>query len=485
MMRTGAFMLVWLSTVSCGAEEKPADLLIKRVNVVDVVNGLILSDRDVVIRGDSLSEILPGGEAEEEGVGQVFSGDGKYLIPGLWDMHAHPDDPEVWRMNPVPASRDLLLPLFVLNGVTGIRDMGGSLAVTNRWRDESRAGKLLAPVILACGPLLDGPDPMWDGSIGIESPKEAAIVADSLVQSGSDFLKVYSLLPRETFFALAAHARRKNIPFEGHVPLSVLPSEAALAGMRSQEHLLEILTECSKQSEGLRSGAISFDRINNPIERALTRNAFLLETFDDNRAKELFDVFRETNSWICPTLSMWYKNAWYEEELRKDDTLLQYLPAYLRTYWQPDRNEHLANREVPAYVQMKRKLLEKYMSVVKQLHSQDVQLLAGTDMGANPLCFPGWSLHVELQLMVKAGLPPEEALRTATVNAARFLGLEKDYGRVEPGMKADLVLLDGDPLYSISNTRRIHAVIRKGKVLSRDSIRRHLQFIRDSNKVRL
>lgn len=373
------------------------------------------------------------------------------------------------------------MPLFVLNGVTGIRDMGGSLAVINRWRDEPGSGELLAPVIVACGPLLDGPSPMWDGSVGIASPDRAPYVVDSLWQSGVDFLKVYSLLPRETFFALAKHAVANRIPLAGHVPIGVLPSEAAHAGLRSQEHLLEILSECSEQSASLAEGRISFDHVKDPISKTVARNTLLLETFSSEKAAKLFDIFRQTNTWICPTLSMWYKNAWFEQEVVKNDSLIQYLPSYLRFYWQPEMNDHLSHRDKASYVQMKRRLVEKYLALVKQLHDHEVPLLAGTDMGANPLCFPGWGLHYELQLMVKAGLFPEEALRTATLNPARFLGLERSYGQVAAGMKADLVILEANPLNNIANTQRIEAVVRQGKLISRDSIRRHLKQIREHN----
>lgn len=304
MRPAGALMCIWFLT-SCSVGWNRSDLLISHIDVIDVVNGIVIADRDVVINGDSIVAILPGGEADELGFERVFSGDGKYLIPGLWDMHAHPDDPEVWRMRPVPASRDLLMPLFVLNGVTGIRDMGGSLAVINRWRDEPGSGELLAPVIVACGPLLDGPSPMWDGSVGIASPDRAPYVVDSLWQSGVDFLKVYSLLPRETFFALAKHAVANRIPLAGHVPIGVLPSEAAHAGLRSQEHLLEILSECSEQSASLAEGRISFDHVKDPISKTVARNTLLLETFNSEKAAKLFDIFRQTNTWICPTLSMW------------------------------------------------------------------------------------------------------------------------------------------------------------------------------------
>ena len=227
-------------------------LLISNVHIVDVEKGqLYESLMDVFISEGRIRQIAPTGEIRTGKGAQIFDAQKAYLIPGLWDMHTHPDDPEVWRMNPVSEDRDLLMPQFVLHGVTGIRDMAGSLEVINSWREKGKKGELLVPKIYAAGPLLDGPNPMWDGSIGISSPAHVKPVVDSLINAGVDFLKVYSLLPREIYFALAKYANEIDFPFVGHVPLEVTPSEAAKTGMKSEEHLLEILLECSDKREAL------------------------------------------------------------------------------------------------------------------------------------------------------------------------------------------------------------------------------------------
>ena len=219
--------------------------VLENVLVVDVTNGKLLSEaQDIYLSQGRILKIAPTGSASTYTGFEKVDGTGKYVIPGLWDMHAHPDDPEVWRMDPVPKDRDLLLPLFVLHGVTGIRDMAGSLEEIFRWRNLGDQGELLVPEIIACGPLLDGPNPMWDGSLGIADTFRVQPVVDSLMLVGADFLKVYSLLPRDIYLALAAYADKVDFPMVGHVPFEVLSSEAAATGMKSQEHLLEILLEC-------------------------------------------------------------------------------------------------------------------------------------------------------------------------------------------------------------------------------------------------
>ena len=451
---------------SCGeTREITGDLLIRHVNLIDLSGGEVLPACSVLIANDRIAFILDPSQNSDIRLKAPKSIDatGMYLIPGLWDMHAHPDDPEVWRMQPTEEAKNTLLPLFVVNGVTGIRDMGGDIGLVKRWRAAYEKGELLAPQIVAGGPLLDGPNPMWDGSVGISGPEAVKPVVDSLINQGVDFLKVYSLLPRETYLALSTYANEIGFPFVGHVPYTVLPSEAAQTGMKGQEHLLEILRECADPPP--QALLDSLEGLNDRIERSNGLNAFRLATYRESRADSLFALFRELGTWHCPTLSMWQKNAWYESELEKDRPLLEYLPPYLRTYWTPEVNDHLKNRDREAYIAIKQRLYERYLQMVGRMQELGVPLLAGTDMGANPLCHPGEGVHNELEALVEAGLTPLQALRTATLNPAAFLGIEADYGTLETGKKADLVVLGGNPLESIGQTRNIAFVLRDGQLL--------------------
>lgn len=468
LLARSAILFLMLLSVSCETQQlEKYDLLLKNARVVDVIDGelsdrtFILIRKGVIVSMTEDDAILDGKTFEE-----ILDVNDKYIIPGLWDMHAHPDDPEVWRMDPRKEDRDYLMPLFVINGVTGIRDMAGDLEMVSRWRALDENDRLLVPRIVAGGPLLDGPNPMWDGSIGIENPDRVPFVVDSLIESGVDFLKVYSLLPRDTYFALAAYANKIRFPFVGHVPLTVLPSEAATTGMRSQEHLLEILNETVRDKAGLEA----LDQIEDGLERYVAKNEYLIENFDPSKMDSLNQLFVKNDIYHTPTLSMWMKNAWFEEEELKDDSLIQYLPGYLRKYWTVGVNDHLNHRDKPGFVETKKKLYFKYLELVKAMDESGVKLLAGTDMGANPLCFPGTGLHSELKELVRAGLTPLEALQTATINPAQFLSMEDRYGSVQEGKIADLVILEKNPLEDISNVQEVRAVVKDGDLLSREEL---------------
>ncbi len=464
MKKIIGLIVLCLVLVSCLKREQiKGDILIKDVHIVDVEKGQITSNQNLVILDNRIVHIDSNAQHFDYKVTGIVEASGKYIIPGLWDMHAHPDDPEVWRMKPEADKRDLMMPLFVVHGVTGIRDMAGSLDVVKAWRKQYEAGELLTPKIFAGGPLLDGPNPMWDGSVGIDSPEKVKPIVDSLIMEGVDFLKVYSLLPRGIYLELSRYANEIDFPFVGHVPFTVPPSEAAKTGMKSQEHLLEILKECADTPS--EEFIANVRKMENGIDRSNAINAFRLSTFSESKADSLYDLFVEKEIWHCPTLSMWYKNAWYESELPKDKALLNYLPKYLQKYWTPDVNDHLTNRDNTKFVETKKELYKLYLKMVKRMHEKGVQLLAGTDTGANPLCFPGIGVHNELEVLVDAGLSSAEALKTATLNPAVFLEIEKDYGTVAIGKVADLVLLDQDPLTDIKNVKSIAYVIRDGKVI--------------------
>ena len=457
--------LFWLTMLlvytPVSGQNQPTKLLIRNVNIIDVKKGnLINKPKDLLIEDERIVDIKPAGKLNADSV-QIFEAKGKYLIPGLWDMHTHPDDPEVWWMNPDKDERELLLPLFIVYGVTGTRDMAGELELMKSWKSRIGAGELIGPEIIAAGPLLDGADASWDGSVSIEDAGRIKAIVDSLAAAGVDFLKIYSGLPRDVFFALCKYAKEVNLPVVGHIPTNVTTVEGAEAGMICQEHLLGILMECSRQEENIRNDKIDYGTAESGIDRYYIRNRLMMDTYDEVKAKKLFRQYVKFQTWHTPTISMWYKNAYYEEEVLKDEAHFKYLPKYLRKYWQPDTNVHLKYRH-PKIVTTKKRLVEFYLKLIEEMHRSGVRLLAGTDVGANPLCLPGIGVHNELSMFVKAGLSPAEALKTATINPPEFLMLDEDFGTVEIGKIANLVLLDGNPLDDIENIRQVSAVIKRG-----------------------
>ncbi|HEY6402568.1 MAG TPA: amidohydrolase family protein [Blastocatellia bacterium] len=413
------------------SDSQPASLVLAHVTVIDVTGGPPKPDMTVVIKGDRISEIEEAGKFVATPGATVVDASGKFLIPGLWDMHVH------WY------NRDTFT-LFTANGVTGVRQMSGTSDLL-RWRQDFAKniakGSLPGTRMIVASPIIDGPRPIWPNSIAVSNEDEGRKAVRDVKKSGADFVKVYSLLPRDAYFAIADEAKRQGLSFAGHVPSSVSPAEASDAGQKSIEHLT-----------GMR-----------PRARAMA-----LETYDDSKAAELFASFVKNETWQCPTLTVLRTHAYLGDENFRRDQRLKFIPPPVKERW----GQRIANRN-EGNVANAKKVFQKELEIVGAMRKAGVQLLAGTDTG-NPFCFPGFSLHEELALLVIAGLTPVEALRSATLNPAKFLGLDNTLGTIERGKIADLVLLDANPLEDVRNTQKINAVISNGRLFDRKALNKML-----------
>jgi imidazolonepropionase-like amidohydrolase len=430
----------------------------------------------VIIVGYRIAEIAKSNTISIPRSTRTIDATGSFLIPGLWDMHAHPDDPELWPVNPPPKEKEKLLTLLIANGVTGIRDMGGDLKLLQEWRARVAAGTMIGPHIYACGPLLDGPKPMWPGSIAISTPEQGRQAVRDLKQKRADFVKVYSLLPREAYFAIADESKKVKLPFAGHVPDSVTPEEASDAGQASEEHLLQIVEACSDREALKKKMAELREAGATPIERRRAYIETMLATFDGKKADALFAKFVKNNTWITPTVIVWQNNASFEDDSARYADRMKYLPRYIREYWDPKNNAHLKGRS-PERLAAEKLLVKKYLEVIATMQRAGVKLMTGSDFGANPLLFPGWGVHDEIALLVRAGLTPMEAIQAATRNPAAFLGLDRSVGTIEKGKLADMVLLSANPLEEINNTRKIAAVFLQGRMFDRPELNRMLATV--------
>ncbi len=459
----------------------PAErILIRHVSVIAGNDEPMAQDMSVLIDSGRLIAIAPSSK-EQVGWGKtrgarVVDGRGRYLIPGLWDMHAHIDDVEMLPAHAPDAEKVLQLPLFVLEGVTGVRDMGGRLHVLLRWRDSIAAGALLGPRIIPAGPLLDGPVPMWPGSIAISDTVQARRVVDSLQREGAAFLKVYSLLSRESFFAIAREARRIGMPFAGHVPFTVSLSESSDSGQKSQEHLLGVPDETGDLRAAQRAESAAGA---GGLARYIARTRTLLDTYDSARAAPLYARLAENHTWQTPTLINTWLDAFGEPD-SISSRRMRYMPRFIRLWWNPSSNPH-ARQRTPAFVALSARMMRYESDVIRQMHGRGVRIVTGTDQGGNPHSYPGFSVHDELALFVRAGLTPLQALQTATRNAAELAGLSESVGTIVAGKDADLVLLDANPLEDIANVARINAVIVRGRLIdSAERMRRLEQLSRDA-----
>ena len=446
-------------------DSKPKQLVLTHVTVIDATGAPASSEMTVVITGDRITEIGKSQRVSVPKDAQVIDAAGRFLIPGLWDMHVH------WYLKEY-------LPLFIANGVTGARLMWG-MPMHQQWRKEIENGTLLGPRLVIASPIVDGPNPVWPASVSVSNDREARQAVTKAKQDGADFIKVYSRLSREAFFAIADETKKQGISFAGHVPQSVTVAEASDAGLKSIEHLTGVLTACSSREEELRKESAAGSKLPQgqlPNPATLRRlNRLMLETFNPDKAAALFARFKRNQTWQCPTLTVLRSTALLDDPTFRNDPRLKYMPSSTRTQWDPTKDFRFKNRTAEDF-ELARFVFKKQLEVVGPMRRAGVEFLAGTDV-LNPYCFPGFSLHDELVLLVNAGLTPMEALQAATLNPARFLGRERELGTVETGKLADLVLLEENPLEDIRNTQKINAVMVRGKLIPKSELQRMLVTI--------
>lgn len=447
-----------------GTAQKPSvnDLLvIENGALVDVRSGALLADQTVVLERNRILSVGPSKSAKYPRNAQSVNARGLFLIPGLWDMHVHLVFGD-W----FPGARDISLPLFLANGVTSVRDMGSELQEVQQWRDEIEAKRLLGPRILTSGPMLDGPKPRFPSSIAIATADDGRRAVASLKDRGVDFIKLQSLIPREAVFAIADEAKKQQIAFEGHVPDAVRASEMSDAGMKSFKHLIGIFEGSSPNEDGYLKGGKS--------------DGHFLASYDGRRAAALAALLAKNKTWQCPTL-VWERggNLIDVTDFGKDGRA-KYVPAA----WKNKTWKRFTDEIKQGYGEddagVRKRFIEKELEVVLLLHQAGVPFLAGTDTPAGVYIFPGFSLHEELQRFVAAGFTPLEALQTATLNPALFFGKDQDFGSLEKGKIADLVLLTANPLADISNTQKIAAVIFDGRYYSRRELDKMLSAVEEA-----
>ncbi len=426
-------------------------ITIVHARLIDVVNGSVQPDTTVVISGNRIVHVSRGSATDSHAAGRVVDARGEYLIPGLWDMHTH-----VYDQTDVERS-ELTIPLFIANGITGIRDMGSGLEAAVRGRQEIAAHRLLGPRMVVSGPMLDGPKTPYKAAIALTTAEDGRKAVDLLKRGGADFVKVQSGVPREAYFGVAAEAKKDGIEFEGHVPDAIRASEAVAAGQKSFEHLIGIFEASSPDEDRYLKGDYFVGT------KAI---GMFLKTYDPAREKKIIDLLAKNHVWQCPTL-YWERGQWLVDviDTSKDPDLGYAAKSWVVTQWPAARKSILSSLDKDP-VAVRRQFVEHELAIVKKLHEAGVPFLAGTDTPAGVDVIPGVSLHHELERFVAAGFTPLEALQTATLNPAKFLNKTKDFGTIEAGKVADLVLLKENPLVDIRNTRTIAGVVADGRYLS-------------------
>ncbi|HMK86675.1 MAG TPA: amidohydrolase family protein [Steroidobacteraceae bacterium] len=434
-------------------------LALTHVNLIDTTGAAPLQpDMTVIVKDQRISAVKKSAEAQLPADAKIVEAPGKYLIPGLWDMHVHTVFGD-W----LPRNEKVTLPLFVANGITGVRDMGGDLEVLKVWRANIAAGRLLGPRMIIAGPMLDGPVPRFPSSAPVANAADARKVVDELTARGVDFIKIQSLIPRDGYFAAADEAKKLRMVFVGHVPDAVRASEASNAGQKSIEHFTGIFEGCSTIEDELIKGP-----------KSLGQN---VSTYDPARAKTLIALMAKNQTWQVPTL-VWERGQWLVDDIDlSHDPLIKYAPAAWKDRtWPMFVSDILKDMDTDP-LPVRKKFVQMELDMTLAMFRAGVPFMAGTDTAAGVHVFPGFSLHDELGLFVRAGLTPLQALQTATLNPAKFMGRTAELGAVESGKLADLVLLDANPLDDIANTRKIRAVVLAGRYFDRVALDRMLKGV--------
>jgi imidazolonepropionase-like amidohydrolase len=414
-----------------------SSLTLTDVTIIDTTGAAAQPNMTVLLHGNRIVAVASTDTVALPADTFVLPASGQYLIPGLWDMHVH-----------LSYTASLSLPIFIANGVTGVRDMGSDLHEIDAWRQQITVGARIGPRIVRPGPMLDGLKEDMRYRQAVTSAAEASTAVAALQRQGIDFIKVHNLVPREAYFAIAAACKQHGLAFVGHIPQGISAEEVAEAGQKSIEH-----------TESLAEAALY--QLQNPASSWEDAVA----SYADARHQDVFAQFVRQGVWYCPTLVAYRANAFANAAFVRDNPLQKYLAPPMVTFqdtWMPLEPEPLPDE---AYA-LQRAFFTSLLGLVRAMHAAGVPLLAGTDPPVRGV-FPGFSLHDELELLVQAGLRPLQALQAATLNPARFLGVQETLGSIEAGKLADLVLLDADPLVAIGNTRRIAAVVVNGRLLAR------------------
>jgi imidazolonepropionase-like amidohydrolase len=410
-------------------------LRITNANVVDVSTGQLHPTTTIVIRGNRIASVGGAPSAAQKGE-QVVDAKGMYVIPGLWDMHTH-----------LSFARATALPVLAATGVTYVRDVGGDLSELDVWRGQIAANGILGPTIFRAGPTLNGQESNRYHLV-IANADDARMAARALKKAGVDVYKTHRRTSRDAYFALADEAKKLGVPLVGHVPMTVSPEEASNAGQQTIEHIETLFEGTFATAHG-----------------GQVRPADIAQWRASPAAAALFGTFARNGTVVDPTLiAMGYLARTFDSP--NPDPRMRFVARSVLKL----RGETLAGIPAPQKTGTSPLVIEN-QAVALQLQRAGVTLVTGTDLAF--LHPPGFSLHDELDMMAEAGLTPAEILRAATINCAKLFP-SIDAGAVAVGKRADLVLLNANPLADIRNAHAIHAVVLRGRVLNRAALDRVL-----------
>jgi imidazolonepropionase-like amidohydrolase len=438
-----------------------ADLLIRGAGIVDVAHGRVLLHQSVAVRGNNIVAVGPDHSiARRFDARQSVDASGKFVMPGLWDMHVHFGGGQE-----LIGENKALLPVYVAYGVTAVRDCAADISTSViEWREEVAKGSLLGPTIFTSGPKLEGYKPIWKGTLEVGTPAEVNAALDKLQAMKVDFVKITdNTLKPDIFLYALKEAKRRGMRTSAHTPYALTIEQAVDTGLNSIEHIDYLIKAGSPREKQVgalyAAGKISYGD---------ATNAFV-DSFDPAYAIHQYRALAAKGVFVTPTLNMGRILANLDREDHSKDPGLAYIgPGLRKTYdWRIER----AAKATPEQVAARHKEYDLSARVLPMLVEAGIPILAGTDAGyLNSFNYPGEGLHEELERYVEAGLTPQQALASAILTGPRFLGHSDRYGSVTAGKAADLLVLDANPLKSVAATRGINAVVLHGRLLDRAAL---------------
>lgn len=434
-------------------------VFLKSINIIDVKSGSLLKNRDIIIKDNIIIAIDTIGILESLSNSLIIDGTNKYLMPGLWDMHTHSNQYSEWIHHP----------LFIANGVTGIRDLSGQLNKRDSyfagskerllWNEELSDNKRVTPrYVLQSSFQIDGAYSVPDGFPEFFKLQKSEDV-DSLLKfykkEKVDFIKVYDQIPSESYRQLALQAPKYGMHIAGHKPIFVSLKDAIVLGQRSFEHGRIFLIECFPNADSLRTS-------NNWKDFYSKSKKSMVKEYNPELAKKLMQLMKEHNAYWAPTLQTLKFEAFAHEPAFLQNPNLKYINyIHKKLWWDGDIRHNKKKNLSKVGENFSAEFYNAAKEQIKMASEIGVPIMTGTDV-TDTYIFAGFSIHDELEDLTKSGLSNLKALQSATITPAMFVGVDKDYGTIEIGKIADLVILDKNPLDNIVNSKKISSVILNG-----------------------
>lgn len=464
------FLIGSLLFTSCKQEKETItfDILIKDANIVNTKTGEVLKKQSIGIIADTIAKIAAIDQSTNWTADQTVNAKDKYVIPGLWDMHMH------FGADTLISENKNMLPLYLANGVTTIRDCAADLShMVLKWRKQIENGELTGPTIFTAGPKLEGKNSIWPGDLEIENEVELSKALDSLDKLQVDFVKITdNALSPELFLKSVEKATQRGYKTSGHIPFALPINEVSKAGLTTIEHMGYMLKAGAAKEleviEKYKNGEIDYSTASSQIN----------QSFDETTALNKYKQLAQNGTAIVPTLIGNRIISYWDEDDHRDDPELQYIgPGIIKTYqWRVNTAEKASQEDIEA----RHKKYQKLVSLIPLIKKSGMLIIAGTDAGfLNSYIYPGFALHEELEIYQKAGLTPLEALQTSVINGPKYFGLSDKYGSVTEGKIADLLILNSNPIKDIKATRDIYQLIKKTKVYDKAQLDNMLQDVKN------